>query len=131
MDHTPLVSAREALSWLGEPDVRFVDVTWFMPNVPSSAHDAYEMEHIPGASYFDIDKISDASIDLPHMYPSLGKFEYCVGNLGISESDRVVVYDRSNSLPRHVLGGCSFHSDTSMSEYWTVDFQHGKKPVVS
>ena len=96
MDHTPLVSAREALSWLGEPDVRFVDATWFMPNVPSSAHDAYEMEHIPGASYFDIDKISDASIDLPHMYPSLDKFEYCIGKLGISESDRVVVYDRSN-----------------------------------
>ena len=96
MDHTPLVSAREALSWLGEPDVRFVDVTWFMPNVPSSAHDAYEMEHIPGASYFDIEKISDASIDLPHMYPSLDKFEYCIGKLGISESDHVVVYDRSN-----------------------------------
>ena len=95
MQHNSLISAHEALSLIGEPDVRFADVTWYLPNVPKSAFDAYKEDHIPGAVHFDIDSIADSSSDLPHMYPSLEVFSQCVGELGISETDRVIVYDRS------------------------------------
>ena len=95
MQHNSLISASEALSLIGEPDVRFADVTWYLPNVPKSAHDAYKEDHIPGAVYFDIDSIADSSSDLPHMFPSLDFFSQCMGELGISETDHVIVYDRS------------------------------------
>ena len=95
MAENPLISADEALSLFGKPDVKFADATWYMPNVPSNAYDAYREDHIPGSVYFDIDVIAESGSDLPHMFPSLDTFSECVGNLGISETDCVVVYDRS------------------------------------
>ncbi len=95
MADTPLISADEALSLFGEPGVRFADATWYLPNVPSNAFEAYQEDHIPGSAYFDIDAIADSGSDLPHMFPSLETFSECVGNLGISETDTVIVYDRS------------------------------------
>ena len=95
MHENALISAAEALTLISEPDVRFVDATWYLPNVPTSALDDYRNDHIPGAVYFDIDAVSDPNTSLPHMYPSLEVFSQCVGDLGISDSDRVIVYDRS------------------------------------
>lgn len=92
----PLISAYDALSLVAEPDVRFVDATWFMPSVPTNAYEAYLLEHIPGAVYFDIDKVAETSIKLPHTFPSANTFEKAIGNLGILETDRVVAYDRGN-----------------------------------
>ena len=96
MDNSPLINASEALALHGAPDVKFVDVTWFMPNVPKNAREIYENEHIAGAVYFDIDQIADTASDLPHMYPSLSEFETHLGAMGISDRDQVIVYDRSN-----------------------------------
>ena len=94
MTFDPLVSASTALEIAGRSGFRFVDATWFMPNVPSSAAQAYQAEHIPEAVYFDIDEVADPSTDLPHMLPSHELFENCAGNLGLSADDKIVVYDR-------------------------------------
>jgi len=95
MSTSNLISAPEAIELLGADDVKFVDATWYLPNMPVNAYEVFSDEHIPGAVHFDIDQVSDQSDDLPHMYPSLERFEQCVGDMGISESHRVVVYDRS------------------------------------
>lgn len=92
----PLISAADALILQNESDVRFIDATWYMPNVPNNAYETYLLEHIPGAVYFDIDKIADASIGLPHVFPTQEIFEEAVGALGISAQDRVIAYDRGN-----------------------------------
>lgn len=92
----PLICAHDALGLVNEPDVKFVDATWIMPNVPTNAYEAYLLEHIPGAVYFDIDKVADTSINLPHAFPSSDTFENAMGDLGISETDRVIAYDRGN-----------------------------------
>ncbi len=91
---TPIISAAEALEKLGEPNVKFIDATWYLPNVPSNAYDAYLLEHIPGAVYFDIDQVAESSDNLPHVFPSLKTFEQAVGRLGISEDDELIIYDR-------------------------------------
>ncbi len=91
----PLIEAVDALALLHQPGVKFVDATWYMPNVPTKAYDVYLNEHIPGAIHFDIDKVADHSIDLPHMYPSLQYFESSMSILGIGSSDQIIVYDRS------------------------------------
>lgn len=95
MAETPLISADEALSLTSEPGVRIADATWYLPNVPSDAYEAYQEDHIPGSVFFDIDVIAESGSDLPHTFPSLETFSKCVGNLGISETDCVIVYDRS------------------------------------
>ncbi len=92
----PLISADDACGLLGEPDIRFIDATWYMPNVPSDAYEAYLLEHIPDAVYFDIDQVADTSIQLPHVFPTLAIFEQSVGTLGISSDSRVIAYDRGN-----------------------------------
>lgn len=92
---SPLVSAAEALARLDDGRTVFVDATWYLPNVPKSARADVELCHIPHAAYFDIDEVADGSTDLPHMFPSADAFAACVGNLGISEESRIVVYDRS------------------------------------
>ncbi len=95
MPDSSLICAEEALNLSNSSTVRFVDATWFLPNVPTSAYAAYLEEHLPGAVYFDIDKVADNSNNLPHMFPAQSYFEKCVGEMGISADDALVVYDRS------------------------------------
>jgi thiosulfate/3-mercaptopyruvate sulfurtransferase len=58
--------------------------------------------HIPGAVFFDIDAISDHATDLPHMLPSAEVFSQKMGELGIRDDMRIVVYDGDSlfSAPR-------------------------------
>ncbi|AJJ64328.1 3-mercaptopyruvate sulfurtransferase [Yersinia aldovae] len=62
----------------------------------------FELGHIPGAAYFDIDAVADHSTELPHMLPSPQVFSEKVGKLGISEQQTLVIYDDGNlfSAPR-------------------------------
>lgn len=75
--------------------VRVLDGTWFMPNSPQNAFESFTKEHVPTASFFDIDKVSSHSeAQLPHMLPSEQHFEQCVTDMGVSNDDHVVVYDQ-------------------------------------
>src|SRR4029453_7697175 len=58
-----------------------------------NARAEFEEGHIPGAVFFDIDRIADTSASLPHMLPSPEGFAASVGALGIGSDDRVIVYD--------------------------------------
>ena len=60
---------------------------------PRDAHAEYRDGHIPGAVFFDIDKIADDSSDLPHTLPGPAHFGEAVGALGIGDGDTVVAYD--------------------------------------
>ena len=48
--------------------------------------------------FFDLDKNSDQETDLPHMLPSLKIWEGIVSNLGISNNDKIVIYDNSDLI---------------------------------
>ena len=48
---------------------------------------------IPGARFFDIDKVADTSTDLPHMLPSEIAFAAAADALGVTNESTVVVYD--------------------------------------
>jgi len=53
----------------------------------------YNAAHIPGARFFDIDDISDARSDLPHMAPPVEKFMSRLRAMGVGDGHQVVVYD--------------------------------------
>ncbi|WP_319532076.1 3-mercaptopyruvate sulfurtransferase [uncultured Cohaesibacter sp.] len=87
---------------LDSPDVIVVDGTWYMPNENRDAEAEYHAEHIPGAIYFDMDAIADLTSDLPHMLPTSEEFADGVQKLGISNGQRIIIYDRMGlrSSPR-------------------------------
>ena len=83
-------------SWLAEhlsdPHVKPVDGSWYMPAEARDGRSEFEIAHIPGAVFFDIDAIADTAIPLPHMFPSAQQFSDDVGELGISNQDHVIAY---------------------------------------
>lgn len=53
----------------------------------------FSSAHIPTASFFDVEAISDAANPLPHMLPSADHFGEAMAALGVSKLKGVVVYD--------------------------------------
>ena len=88
-----VVSADWLQGELGKPDLRVLDASFYLPAQKRDADAEYAAGHIPGAIRFDQDKIADHSTNLPHTIPSADQFATEVGKLGISENDRIVVYD--------------------------------------
>ncbi|MBX5158847.1 3-mercaptopyruvate sulfurtransferase [Rhizobium sp. NZLR8] len=88
-----VVSADWLQAELGKPDLRVLDASFYLPAQKRDADVEYAAGHIPGSIRFDQDKIADHSTSLPHTIPSPDYFAAEVGRLGISENDRIVVYD--------------------------------------
>jgi thiosulfate/3-mercaptopyruvate sulfurtransferase len=78
---------------LGKPDLVVVDGSFYLPAQNRNAREEYLKAHIPGAIFFDIDKVADHSTDLPHMLPGPKEFAQMAGALGIADTDTIVVYD--------------------------------------
>lgn len=95
--HFPLISADWLINNIQAPDLRIVDATWFAPflNPPQTGHQAYLRAHIPGAVYFDIDKIADPDSTLPHTFPPAHVFSAHVRKLGLGDGHRLVIYDQN------------------------------------
>jgi thiosulfate/3-mercaptopyruvate sulfurtransferase len=91
-----LVSTGWLAGHLGDPEVRIVDATWYMPQARRDPSAEFAETHIPGAVFFDIDAISDRTTSLPHMLPDAETFARAVSALGISRRDRVVAYGGKN-----------------------------------
>jgi len=98
----PLITTGALAALLGNPGLRVVDASWFLPTEPRTGRQAYLEAHIPGAVFFDIDEIADASSDLPHMLPSPQAFAEAAGRLGLPRSAEIIVYDAQGifSAPR-------------------------------
>ncbi len=93
----PLVSVLWLRDRLGEPGLRILDASWYLPAMGRNAHAEYRERHIPGARYFDLDEASEPDTSLPHMLPPPGHFAAYVESLGVSSTDRVIVYDGSGA----------------------------------
>ncbi|WP_435165876.1 3-mercaptopyruvate sulfurtransferase [Falsirhodobacter sp. 1013] len=74
-------------------EVVVLDASWHMPADGRDAAAEYAQAHIPGARFFDIDRISDTDSDLPHMAPTAEAFGQAIGAMGIGGATQVVVYD--------------------------------------
>lgn len=90
---TILVSTAWLHDRLGSPDIRILDASWHLPQTGRSGRSEFDQVHIPGAAFFDIDEIADASSPLPHTMPSPEKFASRVRKLGVGDGTTVIVYD--------------------------------------
>ncbi|GAW34417.1 3-mercaptopyruvate sulfurtransferase [Roseovarius sp. A-2] len=92
-DPKTLVSTDWLAAHMKDPDLRILDGTMFMAAEGRDGRAEYEAGHIPGARFFDIDEISDARSDLPHMAPPVEKFMSKLRAMGVGDGHQVVVYD--------------------------------------
>ena len=92
-DFKNIVSTDWLAQHLEAPDIRIIDSSWYFPQEKRNAEQEFLECHIPGASFFDIDKIKDNDIDLPHMLPPSAMFNSTVRKLGIGDGHKVVIYD--------------------------------------
>ena len=76
--------------------VKILDASWHLPNVERNALEEYKLSHITNSIFFDIDKNSNRNTNLPHMLPSTKEWQNIVSNLGINNSDHVIIYDNSD-----------------------------------
>jgi len=90
----PLVSTEWLAANLGQPDLVVFDATKYLPNEGKDGAAEFLGAHIPDARYFDIDVVADQETTLPHMVPTAGRFERVMGEMGVSNSSRVVFYDQ-------------------------------------
>lgn len=93
-----LVSAAWLASALGRPDLVVLDATSYLPGQDKDAGAEFRRAHIPGARRFDVDVIADPESDLPHMVPSPARFARLIGELGVANGSRVVLYDQNGTM---------------------------------
>jgi len=89
----PLVSTDWLAQHRKDPTVRIVDASWYLPVMERSGRTEYDIAHIPGAVFWDIDKIADPDNPLPHMFPHANQFEQHMADMGIGNNTTVVIYD--------------------------------------
>lgn len=88
-----LVSPQWLADRLGTPGLSIVDASWYLPAMGRDHAKEFAARRIPGAVFFDQDKIVDPDSKLPHTLPSAEIFAQEVGELGISDTDTIVIYD--------------------------------------
>ena len=79
-------------------NVKIIDCSWHMPQTKRNGFVEYNEEHIPNAIFFDLDKNSKTDTDLPHMLTDIKSWEKLMCSMGISNSDKIVIYDNSDVI---------------------------------
>lgn len=93
MPDSSLCSVRQLTELLEQNQVKVVDGSWYLPNQQRNALQEFQQQRIPGAYFFDIDRISDQNSNLPHMLPSANLFAHEVSKLDITKETPLVIYD--------------------------------------
>ena len=78
--------------------VKILDSSWHMPSTNRDGYNEYKKEHIINSIFFDIDKNSNQNTNLPHMLPEKDAWEKNVSRMGISNNDKIIIYDNSDVL---------------------------------
>lgn len=96
-----LVDAAWLAAHLDDPDLVVLDCRVAMgPNGPRAAREEYRNAHIPGAVYADLrNELSDTSAPILFAVPSPDAFCAALGELGVGDDSRVVLYDDQVEMP--------------------------------
>ena len=86
--------------WLEEnlENVKIFDASWHLPSTNRNASNEFKSAHIKNSNFFDIDEHSNKKTNLPHMLPEKSYWERIMSELGIKNSDHIVIYDNSDVI---------------------------------
>ena len=88
-----LVSTDWLEAHLNDPDLRVLDMSWYLPDAGRDPKAEYDAAHIPGARFVPIDEVSDLRSAIPHTAPPVEKFMSRMRKWGVGDGHQVVVYD--------------------------------------
>lgn len=88
---SPLIFTADLAARLGRPGLRVIDGSWHLDG--RDGRPDFAASRIPGAVFFDLEASSDQDSPLPHMLPTPTAFAARMGELGIGQTDAIVVYD--------------------------------------
>jgi thiosulfate/3-mercaptopyruvate sulfurtransferase len=100
MMNSPLISTTQLASILNDSNLVVVDTRHDLMN-PSFGRDAYAKAHIPGAIFVSIDDdlaAAKSGTNGRHPLPTPEVFATTLGEKGITNSSKVVVYDQGTSM---------------------------------
>jgi len=88
-----LVSTEWLAQEMGSPGLVILDATYFALDPSRDARAEYEAGHIPGALFMNLPELKDSDNPVPFMLPDATRFASRMRELGIRDSDRIVLYD--------------------------------------
>ena len=88
-----VINCEELFTLKNSSNIRIIDCRWYL-NKPNKGRLEYKNSHIENAIYFDIEKLSDNSIDLPHMFPSSKQIQNFIITNGININHEIIIYDQ-------------------------------------
>ena len=89
-----VINCEELLTIKNSSTIKIIDSRWYLNN-PNKGKSEYKNSHIENSIYFDIDKLSDNSIDLPHMFPSNQQIQNFIKKNGIDSNHEIIIYDQN------------------------------------
>ena len=97
-----LISPKALFERLSFGQVCVIDASWYLPAMGRDPVAEYREQHIPGATYYDLDYWSAPDSDLPHTLPSPDWFTQGMQACGLNYGMTAVVYDGAGvfSAPR-------------------------------
>ena len=69
--------------------VKILDCRWYLED-KKKGYLQFRNKHIPRAIYFDIDRISNRSSQLPHMFPKTDIFTQFINKSGINKIQKLL-----------------------------------------
>ena len=88
-----LIEAASLNRIINNKDVKILDSRWYL-NDKRKGLNEFKKNHIPNSIFFDLEKFSDQKSDLPHMLPSTKQFQLKISELGIKNTDKIIIYDQ-------------------------------------
>jgi thiosulfate/3-mercaptopyruvate sulfurtransferase len=88
-----LITSKNLKKILGYKKIRIIDCRWYLED-KKKGYFQYKKNHIPGAIFFNIDKISNKESELPHMFPKTDTFIEFVNKFGINKNSEIIIYDQ-------------------------------------
>ncbi len=92
---------------LGKPGIAIVDASWYLPAAGRNGQEEYNAAHIPGAVFFDQDKIADKESGLPHTLPSPELLRSMLVPWELRLMRQLLSMTESACFPHRASGGCS------------------------
>ncbi len=90
-----LVEPEALESRLGDPDLRLIDATWYLPAQGRNAEREFAQAHLPRAIHLDLSTdLTDASAPVRNTIAAPDELAKSFGRAGIGTEHHAVVYDR-------------------------------------
>ncbi len=97
---SPVVSTKELFELLKSAPhtMKILDASYALPGKSEDPKEMFAGKRIAGTQFFDIKEAADHGNSLPHMLPLSEEFATYASSLGLSNSDRIVIYGQSGMV---------------------------------